>query len=302
MTDPVPDFDRHSLADLDDRALPVVAAALRAIGHGFRAIVGPEGAIGRHAAPWIRREPVIAVAVLCVAFAAILIAATGGDNEGPVRPPSHVGPKLTGAHLLGPAAGAQVSAYASTAAQRRSSLNELASSQPLIAVVDFNSYLTAQAIDQVLNGTPGLEVVRGFAKVPPPRQADVHVLLPSTGVDLSAGLTAAQQAAGQFALHYEHELSRSITHPSARLTTKVAADAARAQAARTDAAGLGPTCGCVFSIVVSGPVGQLERLAQQDAVRILDPAPVAASLSSLMVVPLEPEVTDAVPPLSFAGE
>lgn len=297
-----PDPQRHSLVDLDNRAMPVVARALRRTGRAVRAVVGPDGRLGRVVAPWIRREPVVAVAVLCVAFAAILIAATGGDNKGPVRPPGQVGPKLSGGHLLGPATGASVSAYESLASQRRGALDQLAASQRLIAVVDFKGYVTPQAVDSLLADTPGLEVVRGFAKVPPPRQADVHVLLPSNGVDLSAGLAAAQQAAGQVALHYERELSRSITNPSAKLASKVAAGAARAAAARVDAAGLGPNCECVFSIVISGPVGQLEQLEHQDAVRILDPAPVAATLNSLMVVPLEPEVTEAVPPLSFAGE
>lgn len=300
MIDPEP--ERQPLVALDDRALPVVARALRRIGSACRAVVGSEGTVGRRVAPWVRREPVVAVAVVCVAVAAILIAVTGGDNKGPVRPPGQVGPKLAGGHLLGPATGSPVSAYEALASQRRSSLDQLAASQRLIAVVDFKGYLTPQAVDALLTGTPGLDVVRGFAKVPPPRQADVHVLLPSDGVDLSAGLAAAQTAAGQVALHYERELSRSITNPSAKLASKVAAGAARAAAARTDAAGLGPNCGCVFAVVVSGPVAQLEQLGRQGAVRILDPAPVTASLSSLMVVPLEPEVTEAVPPLSFAGE
>ena len=50
------------------------------------------------------------------------------------------------------------------------------------------------------------------------------------------------------------------------------------------------------------PVSQLEQLAEAAAVRVLDPGPVAASLNTLMVVPLEPQVTTTVPALDFAGE
>jgi hypothetical protein len=290
------------LADLDDRALPVVAGALRRTGRAIRAVFGSQGVIGRRVAPWVRREPVVAVALLCVAFAAILIVATGGDDHGPVRPGGHVGPRLSGGHLLGPSTGASVSSYESVASRRRGSLQQLAGSQQLNAVVDFKGYLSPQTVSGLLADTPGIRVLRGFARVPPPQQADVHVLLTSAQADLATALTAAQQAAGAIALRYERELSRSITNPSPRLQAKVAAGAARAAAARVDANGLSPTCGCVFAIVVAGPVAQLEQLSHQSDVRILDPAPVAATLGSLMIVPVEPQVTDKVPALTFAGE
>lgn len=290
------------LAGLDDRALPAVAKALRGVARAVRSVAGPDGLVGRRVAPWVRREPVIAIAMACVAFAAILIAVTGGDEKGSVRPPSDVGPRLVAGAPLGPVTGATVSSYESQASQRRAALNRLAGSQQLNAVVDLNTYLSAQAIDAMLANTPGIRVLRGFARVPPPQRAGVHVLLTSADTGLSTALTVAQQAAGEVALHYERLLSKSITSPSTDLQTKVAAGAARAAAARIDANGLGPTCGCVFSLVVAGPVAQLEQLSHQAAVRILDPAPVGATLDSLMIVPLEPQVTETVKPLAFAGE
>jgi len=289
-----------ALAELDDRALPAVAKALRGAGRAVRAVFGPEGVIGRRFAPLIRRDPVIAIAIACVAIAAILIAVA--DGNGSTRPPSHAGPRLAAGHPLGPVAGASVSSYESQASHRRSALNQLAGSQQLNAVVDFNTYLSAQAVDAMLAGTPGIRVLRGFARVAPPQQADVHVLLTSADTGLSTALTVAQQAAGEVALHYERLLSKSITNPSTDLQTKVEAGAARAAAARIDANGLGPTCGCVFALVVAGPVAQLEQLSHQAAVRILDPAPVGATLNALMIVPLEPQVTETVKPLAFAGE
>jgi hypothetical protein len=290
------------LADLDDRALPKLAAALRQIGRVARAVAGPEGGIGRRVAPWIRREPVIAIAVIFAVFAALLIVVTGGDDKGSVRPPTHVGPRLRAGQPLGPVTGATVSSYQAQASTRRAALSQLAGSQQLSAVVDLDRYSSPQAIEQMLSGTPGIRVLRGFARVPPPQQADVHVLLTSADTGLSTALTLAQQAAGEIALHYERLLSRSITSPSTDLQAKVEAGADRAAAARIDANGLGPTCECVFSLVVAGPVAQLEQLSRQAAVRILDPAPVAATLNSLMIVPVEPQITDVVKPIAFAGE
>lgn len=290
------------LADLDDRTLLKVAGVLREIGRITRAIAGPEGVVGKRVAPLVRRDPVIAIAVVFAVLAALLIAVTGGDNKGSVRPPVHVGPRLAAGHPLGPVTGAAVSAYETQASRRRASLSQLAGSQQLNAVVDLNAYLSPPAIERMLADTPGIRVLRGFARVPPPQPADVHVLLTSADAGLSTALTLAQQAAGTVALHYERLLSRSITSPSTALQTKVQAGADRAAAARIDANGLGPTCGCVFSLVVAGPVAQLQQLSHQAAVRVLDPAPVGATLNSLMIVPLEPQVTATVMPLAFAGE
>ncbi|MGN6472457.1 MAG: hypothetical protein ACTHK4_02260 [Mycobacteriales bacterium] len=292
----------ETLADLDARALPVVAKALRRVGHASRTVAGPDGIVGRRVVPWVRSEPVIAVARLAVDFAAFLIAATGGDDQSAVRPPSHLGPRLASGQALGPTTGESVSAYESQATHRRDALNQLASSQRLSAVVDLSDYLSLRAVGELLAKTPGLVVQRGFARVPPPQNADVHVLLTSAQADLSSGLAAAAQHASQIALHYERELSRSITHPSTTLTAQIAAGAAQAAQARLDATGLGPSCACMFALVVTGPVGQLQELAGQAAVRVLDPAPVGASLRTLMVVPLQPQITDVVPPISFAGD
>mgnify|MGYP001548382194 FL=1 len=74
------------LAGLDERALPKVAGFLRGIGAAAGAVVGPKSVAGRVVGPWLRREPVIVVAVASVVFAAVLIAVTGGDDQGAVRP------------------------------------------------------------------------------------------------------------------------------------------------------------------------------------------------------------------------
>lgn len=292
---------RDALAGLDAHAVPAVAAVLRGIGRALRAVAGPDAAIGRRVAPWVRREPVIAVAILCVAFAAILIAVTGGDEQGAVPPPSHIGPRLASGRPLGPQIGTSVSTYESQASARRDALDQVAGSQQVLAVVDLDSYVTPRAVDELMAEAPGVAVLRGFARVPPPQDAPVHVLLTSEQ-DLASGLSAAAQSASKIALHYERELSRSITRPSTALQGRVEAGAAQAAQARIDASGLGPTCGCVFALVVSGPAAGIQDLAGQGAVRILDPAPLSATLNSLQIVPLEPQVTDVVPALTFAGD
>jgi hypothetical protein len=54
--------------------------------------------------------------------------------------------------------------------------------------------------------------------------------------------------------------------------------------------------------LVDGPAGQLLALSRRSDVRVVDPAPPAATLDQLMVVPLEPQVTGIVPQLQFSGE
>jgi hypothetical protein len=293
---------RDRLAGLDARVVPLLAGSMRWLGAGARAVVGPDGRVGRRVAPWIRREPVVVVALLSVVVAGVLLAVTNGNHPGVHRPRTgSTGPVLPDGRL-GPAPGGTVSAYLGQASQRRTALDALGSSQRLDAVVDLTGYVTAAAVNELLAATPGVNVLRGFARVPPPATAQIHVLITTANADLAAGLGAAHDAASAVAVHYEHELDRALEHPSTQLQEKLQAGAASAAIARVDAQGLGSGCGCVFAIVVNGPVAQLEQLAEAAAVRVLDPAPATASLNTLMVVPLEPQVTTTAPALDFAGD
>jgi hypothetical protein len=275
---------------------------LRGGAAAVRVVAGPEGAVGRRVAPWIRREPVIAVALVSVAFAAVLLVVTGGDSHRAVStPPEATGPVLSDPQRLGPGPGADVDAYLAEAEQGREALNTLRGTQRVDALIDLTGYITPSAVTELLAATPGVDVLRGFARVAPPQAGLVHVLITSDTTDLAAGLEAAHSSANQIALHYERQLDRSLVHPSTRLQEELQAGADDAAAARIDAAGLAPDCGCVFALVVRGPAAQLQQLADAAAVRVLDPAPVTASLDRLMVVPLEPQVTETVPPLEFAG-
>ena len=72
---------QRALAGVDQRAVPVIAAALRRIGAWVRAVVGPDGWVGRWFAPWVRRDPVMVIALLSVVVAAVLLAVTGGNSH-----------------------------------------------------------------------------------------------------------------------------------------------------------------------------------------------------------------------------
>lgn len=290
-------------ATLDDRALPKIASALRGVGSVAAAVIGPRSIAGRRFGPWLRREPVIVIALASVVFAAVLIAVTGGDDQGAVRPTTKsVGPVLPATQRLGPATGASVSSYLTAASSRRDALQTLGSSERVDALVDLTGYISPLAIDSLLAPTPGVAVLRGFARVPPPVMSKVHVLVTSPQANLATELAVAQSAAQQVADHYQAEVNESVRHPSTQLQAEVDAGAPQAADARIDASGLSSDCGCVFALLVSGPVSQLEQLAGDAAVRVLDPAPVNASIESLMVVPLEPEATTLVPALAYSGD
>jgi hypothetical protein len=288
---------------LDERALPMVAGLLRGIGSAAGAVVGPRSVVGRLVGPWIRREPVIVISVLSIAFAAVLIAVTGGDDQSAVRPTTEaVGPGLPTAHRLGPAPGATVASYLAAATDRRDGLQSLGASERIEALVDLTAYISPLAIDTLLASTPDVSVLRGFARVPPPVDAKVHVLVTSSQANLATGLATAQAAASQIADHYKSEISESLQNPTTQLQGEIDASAAEAADARVDASGLSSDCGCVFALIVSGPVSQIQQLAGAAAVRVLDPAPVDASVESLMVVPLEPQDTKKVSELAYAGD
>jgi hypothetical protein len=290
-------------AELDERALPKVAGVLRGIGSAASSVVGPRSVLGRVVGPWIRREPVIAISLLSVVLAAVLIATTGGDDHGAVRPSTQsVGPVLPSADRLGPAPGASVPSYLAAAAGRRDGLQSLGASEHVDALVDLTAYISPLAIDTLLAAMPDVSVLRGFARVPPPVEARVHVLVTSSRANLATELATAQAAASQIADHYKDEISQSLASPSTQLSDEIDAGAATAAAARVDASGLGSDCGCVFALIVSGPVSELEQLAGAASVRVLDPAPIGTSIESLMVVPLEPQDTKKVSELAYAGD
>jgi hypothetical protein len=275
---------------------------LRGFGGAGRRGAGASGAPGRFIARIARRDPLAATAVVIVAAAALLLLVTDGGRHRAVgpRPPSP-SQALPG-DQLGPSTGEPVSTYVAVAKQRLATARATGGTGQVTAVVDLTGYLTPAAVTSALAGLDGVQVIRGFARVPPPASGEIHTVSLSASVDLATGLAEVRSQAAKIVSAYRKRVAIAHADPTAANEEVVTAYADDAQQAKLDANGIGPDSGCVFALVVTGPISQLEQLSTTTDVRVLDPAPQSVSSASLMIVPLEPQVTATVGPLAFAGE
>jgi hypothetical protein len=239
-----------------------------------------------------------------VVAAAVLLTATGGDRHRAVAPVSTTPAPATTlpGDQLGPTVGQPVSAYLTVAKQRLTSIEATPTTSPVTAVVDLTGYLTPAALDAELSGLIGVQVIRVFAQVAPPAAGAIHTVTLTAGGDLAADLDALRAQAHTFVVNYRKRVAVSAADPSTANQAVVSAYADEARQAKIDAAGLGASSGCVFALVVTGPVSELEQLAVGPDVRVLDPAPATVPRDSLMIVPLEPQTIATVVPLEFAGD
>jgi hypothetical protein len=292
---------RPLLTRLDERVVPRLGGALRGARHRAAAATG---APGRGVGRILRREPTITVAVVIVAAAALLLYTTGGDHRHavpPARPSTAPTPSLPG-DVLGPTVGQPVSTYLGVAQQRLKAIGTSGTSLPVTAVVDLTGYLTPAALDAQLNGLAGVQVIRAFVQVAPPAAGDIHTVTLTSGSDLAADLDGLRAQAHTLVVNYRKRVALETSDPSAANEAVVTAYADAARQAKIDSGGIGAAAGCVFALVVTGPASQLQRLATQPDVRVLDPAPASVARDSLMIVPLEPQTIGTVPPLEFAGD
>jgi hypothetical protein len=287
------------LRRLDDRVVPALGNLLRGTGRAARRTVALTGSPGRAVGRAVSRFPVATAAVVMIAAAAALISTTGGDERSAVRPkPSTVVPSALD-QRLGPAPGASVASYLAAARLRLQQLGALPAGQRVTAIVDLTAYLTPQAAATSLT-RPGLTIRHAFARVPGVATAPIHTLNPSSPAGIGPALAAAHGEAQAYLRQYRAEVLAESQHPSPRLEAAIRAARARVAQAAIDARELTPTCGCVFALLVDGPAGQLLSLSRSPDVRAVDPAPPAAPVDQLMVVPLEPQVTGVVPQPEFA--
>jgi hypothetical protein len=294
--------DRPSrLVRLDARIVPGLAASMRAVGNGGRRLGAATGAPGRLLVRLTRRSPTITAALVSVVAATALILATGGDQHHAVAPAAPNPEVVLPGNELGPIAGQPVSTYLAAAQQRREQL-PLSTSNAVTAVVDLQSYLTAAAVTGVVAGLDGLRVTRAFARAAPPANGDVHAITLMPGDDLADQLTELRASAHQVAVNYRKRVAIAKAHPTVQNGQVVNAYADIARQARVDEVGLGAASRCVFALEVTGPPTELQLLAKQPDVRVLDPAPSTVAQADLMIVPLEPQVTGTVPALEFADD
>jgi hypothetical protein len=288
-------------ARLDARVVPRLATVIRGAGRTGRRLGSVTGPPGRLLARIARRNPTITTAVATVVAAAILIVATGGDRHQAVAPAPPNPEVVLPGNELGPVAGQPVSTYLSAAQQRRAQLPSSPASE-VTAVVDLNSYLTADAVTSVIAALDGVQVSRAFARAAPPANGDVHAITLMPGDELAQQLTDLRAAAHEVTVNYRKRVAIAAANPTAQNEQVVTEYADVARQAKVDEVGLGATTGCVFALVVTGPPSQLERLATQPDVRVLDPSPAGVRTDDLMIVPLEPQVAGTVPVLEFAGD
>lgn len=286
------------LRRLDAALVPRLAAVLRGIGYAGRGLARATGRPGAAVGRLARRNPTFTTAVVAVVVAAGLIAATGGDRHHAVAPAPPDPQQVLPADQLGPTPGDTVANYRAAAQQRLSELTT-ATAGRLTAVVDFNSYLTAPAVASVLSGLPDVVVSQAYARVAPPASGGVHAIALGPSSDLALELTRVSRFEHRIVVNYRKRVALANQHPTAANLQVVSNYATVAAQAKTEARAIGANVGCVFALTASGPASQLKTLAARSDVRILDPAPPNVAAADLMVVPLEPQVTDVVPVLSF---
>jgi hypothetical protein len=241
----------------------------------------------------------VSAAAVAVIAAAVLIITTGGDDHEAVAPPPPNPQVALPGNQLGPSSGEQVSAYLAAAQGRRSDL-AVSKAPTATAVVDFNGYLTAAAASSELSGRAGVHATRAFVRVAPPQNGPIHTVTLSSGSDLAVDVIRLASDAHRVVVNYRKAVARAKTDPTAANVQVVTDYAQTARESKVDSFGIGATQACVFALEVTGPPAQLNKLAAQPDVRVLDPAPSTVAAADLMIVPLEPQVTGVVPPLEFA--
>lgn len=170
-----------------------------------------------------------------------------------------------GAVVVGPDDGEQLAPYI---AERRDELAELADDEIRVAVVSFADYLTAeQAADVVPDSLTPLEVeLRLPDQQMEPLEVDVD-----DGVDraVTDALAAERERMAEEEAEFR-ELLESGTVEDEDFVAEFRAQLERLKAVRNL---LDTGAGTVFAVVVRGPAGELQALAEAERVRLVDPAP-----------------------------
>jgi hypothetical protein len=262
-----------ALNKLDARVLPRLASGFARIA---RAVAG------------LRVRPL----TLAAGLLALAVAATVAWRLGEPKSEPGSGPH----YRVGVAAGIEIDKYV---ADSRSQLQRLAvgarAADPVYALVSFSSYLNADSVATLAAAAgPQLVTIAAYARLPLPRLQTEIIRLAAQRLpaDLRASLARVAEQATTDSLRYA-ERARGQEKADVR---KVLEDNAAIDAAEAAAFG-NPACVCIFALVVQGPPAVLNRLAAQDGVRVVDPAPeVTMITSNTTFVALLPEQSGWVEP------
>lgn len=284
------------LRGLDERWVPRVARGMR---QALRraSVWRPVSLVGSNVTSVLRGEPALAGSILVVFVAGLLLGVfgTGPDNGGHagVQPAVLPSTPPTAIATIGPTPGTSVSAYLTRAAADVRHYAELATRRQTYAVVDLRHYLTP---GQALKVVTGVDIVRAYVRVPSHLDTQPRSVPLTTASELDTGLRTAAAVAKATAKSYAALLK--ALHPttqSDRLVKRRYAQQHRAAVVETRHLSHPSSCGCVFAFVVHVSSDQLAALDRDPAVRVVDPAPPAVSITGLTVLPLQPEFTTVVP-------
>ncbi len=284
-----------TLRDLDDRVLPGIA-------RGVRRVNGRVDRVRERVRPVLedvrtdpvevaRRRPHAAVA------GAVVLVLLLGVGAALSRSGQHSAPAPTSEHsrfaVVGPHRGQQVSDYRHAAAGRLAQLARTHPNTPVLAVVDLRRYLDPAGVRRL---TAGLPVLRAYVHVRLPQgDTPVHVVTLSGIDDLAGEVARTGRVSAQAAVGYGQLLAALGKPGDARQQELHDVYVTRRDTARAEAARLTPRCPCVFGLVVRATADRLQRLADSDQVRVVDPAPREVTLTGLAALALLPETTGAVP-------
>jgi hypothetical protein len=292
---------RSWLRRLDEEWVPRAATRMRTAGR-WSVERGPVAAVGSTMTGAMRAQPALAGSIVVVLIAGVLLGALGtGPDNGRTHALSFVLPSTppTALATIGPAPGTSVSVYLTRASVDLRHYGEIAARRPTYAVIDFRRYLTPARALRVLGD---VSVVRAYVRVPSKLATQPRSVPLTTGSELPTGMLTAATVAKATANSYAALLK--ALHPttrSDRLVKRRYASQRRAAAVETKHLSHPAFCACVFAFVVRTGVQELGTLAQNPAVRVVDPAPPVVSLAGLTVLPLQPDYLSVVPRTGLPG-
>lgn len=250
------------LRDLDDRAVPRLAAWLRAT-----LDVGPA---------------VVAAVFLAGAVVAV---ARGGDAADRSEQTAQTAPGL------GPEVGMTVPDYVERARERAVARSAQAPDDVHVALVSLTRYRQPEEVGSLLEG---LEVERAYLKVP---SSDPSEVLAADVQDLVADVRGLYAATARRREEDREELlglSRGIVATTPEERSRRDSYELSARLAGREALAYRTGCPCVFAAVVKGPASLLAALPALDGVRAVELAAAGTELVDLRVRPLPPEQTATV--------
>lgn len=298
------------LRRLDDAVVPhmqrAARRAVRAAGAPFRwvrrweaglAEGRPERFLWRH-----RQELVLAVALIAFVGSYVHLqrfpdrSAQATDQRRSVAPTPAAtagddGPALAGgAVVVGPAQDEELGPYIDA---RRGALDALPAEETRVAVVSFEEYLTGEEADDLI--PDGLSPLLVLMRLPDQEMEPVENEVDGS---IERGVAQAVAAERERIAREEAEFQELLESGTVEDEDFVAEFREQVERLRAIRNLLDTGAGTVFAVVVEGSAGDLRQLAEDDGVRLVDPAPAETDPETSTFYGLLPDDTDTA---SYGG-